>query len=142
MARRAERIVLDTNVLVSALAFGGGPRTVLQLGRKGVLTVFASPFILRELKAVLASRKVGWSADRIADAEGDLRSFVRLVEPGIRINVIRARHQDNRILECAAEAKADSIVTGNLRHIRPLGSFQGIAIHTPREFLEAYFPGL
>lgn len=40
------------------------------------------------------------------------------------------------------EAKADTIVTGNMKHIRPLGRFQGIEILTPREFLDRHFPGI
>lgn len=42
---------------------------------------------------------------------------------------------DNRILECAVAAEADYIVTGDLRHLRPLDEYRGIKIRTPVEFL-------
>lgn len=71
---------------------------------------------------------------------GRLRSFLEMIDPRRRLDVISAHSADNRILECAVEAKADVIVTGDLKHIRPLGSFEGIEILTPREFMGKYFP--
>ena len=59
-----------------------------------------------------------------------------------RVSVIQQKDSDNRILECAIEASADVLITGNFKHIRPLGSFRGIEILAPREFLDKYFPEL
>jgi len=52
--RSPDRIVLDTNVLALALAFGGVPESILELGRGGLVRLFASSFILGELARVLA----------------------------------------------------------------------------------------
>ena len=68
--------------------------------------------------------------------------------PGGRLDALWEIIQDGRIdlflsefiLECAVEAKAQVLVTGNFKHIVPLKSFRGIAILTPREFLDKYFP--
>jgi putative PIN family toxin of toxin-antitoxin system len=139
--RSAERIVLDTNVLASALAFGGVPESILELGRGGLVRIFASSFILGELAQVLAAKKFGWTASEIAEVIKSLREFVSLVEPEERLRIIAAEPDDNRILECGAAAQAQVIVTGNMKHIRPLGAFEGIHILTPREFLDRYFPG-
>lgn len=54
---------------------------------------------------------------------------------------ILEKDADNRILECAIEAQADVLITGNFKHIRPLDSFRGITILSPREFLDRYFSG-
>lgn len=140
-AARPERAVLDTNVLASALVFGGLPLRVLELGQAGLFRVASSAFILRELSEVLASRKFGWDARRIREAVAELSSAMLVVEPSMRVDAIRSQDSDNRILECALEARAGVIVTGNMKHIRPLGEFRGIRIMTPREFLERYFPG-
>jgi predicted nucleic acid-binding protein len=69
----------------------------------------------------------------------EAKDVASIVEPTTKVSVIEQDETYNRILECAVEAKADVLVTGNLRHIRPLGSFQGIEILTPREFLSRYF---
>lgn len=135
-----ESIVLDTNVIASALAFGGTPRTILELGRNRIVEIFVSPFILKELEGVLASRKVRWNERKIKESIEELKTFLQLIDPKITISAIRSEKKDNRILECGVEAKAQVIVTGNMRHIRPLNSFQGIEILTPREFLDKYFP--
>lgn len=136
------RIVLDTNVLASALAFGGVPRSVLELARRGIIELFFSAFILDELRKVLASRKVRWRLSEVEAAIREIESFGRLADPKEKVSAIAAKDADNRILECALEARAAAIVTGNLKHIRPLGDFRGIRILTPREFLDEFFPGV
>lgn len=136
------RIVLDTNILTSALVFGGPPEQVVELGRGGLVELFASPFILEELTKVLEGKKFLWEPRRIVEAVIELKSFMTVLEPAVRLGVIQGKENDNRILECAVEAKAAAVITGNMRHIRPLGSFQGIEILTPREFLDKYFPGI
>ena len=139
---RPERVVLDTNVLASALAFGGVPQVVVGLGRAGEFAVYSSPFILGELSAVLASRKFRWGRAEIEEALRELRSFITVIEPPVGVDVITADDQDNRILECGLAAGAAVIITGNMKHIRPLGVFRGIAIMTPREFIDGFFPSL
>lgn len=136
------RIVLDTNVLASALAFGGVPRSVLEFARRGIIEMFFSAFILDELRRVLASSKVRWRSSEVEAAIREIESFGRLVDPKEKVSAIAAFDADNRILECALESRAEAIVTGNLRHIRPLGDFRGIRILTPREFLDEFFPGV
>jgi putative PIN family toxin of toxin-antitoxin system len=137
-----KRIVLDTNVLASALAFGGVPRSVLELGRRGIIELFFSAFILDELRKVLLSRKVRWQPFEVQAAIREIESFGRLADPKEKVSAISSFDADNRILECALEARAEAIVTGNLRHIRPLGDFRGIRILTPREFIDEFFPGV
>ncbi|MBI4677643.1 MAG: putative toxin-antitoxin system toxin component, PIN family [Elusimicrobia bacterium] len=135
------RIVLDTNVFVSAaLRPEGHVAPILQLAAEGRLAIFVSSFILAELERTLASPKIGFDPARVRATLASVRENVAVVEPTTMVNAIHAKDSDNRILECALEAKADVLVTGNMRHIRPLGAFQGIAILTPREFLDKYFP--
>jgi predicted nucleic acid-binding protein len=83
--------------------------------------------------------KLGLNADETGILIEEIRGFASVVEPIARITVIEQDETDNRILECALEAGADVLVTGNLKHIRPLAFFEGIDILTPREFLTNYF---
>ena len=49
--------------------------------------------------------------------------------------MIREKDDDNRILECALEGKAEYIISGDKRHLLPLGEYEGIRILSPDEFL-------
>ena len=138
---RVLRVVVDTNVLFSALAFpkDSPPLNMIELARAGTIDLIGSSFILAELENALRER-ASWEEERLLMLRKQVKTFLRLTEPTIRLNVIKRIEADNRILECAIEAKADVLVTGNMKDLRPLGSFQGVIILTPREFLATYFP--
>ena len=131
------RVVLDTNVFVSALLFGGKPSRIVELAKDGRIELFVSPFILAEFEDKLKS-KFGYTARGAHEAGADIEVIAQVVRPRDKIHAIERKDSDNRILECAVEAGAQALVTGNMRDIRPLGSFQGIEILTPSEFLEKY----
>ena len=130
------RAVADTNVYISALNFGGTAEEVLALARAHVIELFVSPSILAEVEGVLL-RKFHWSAKRVQQATGLIREFAQLVRPQEAIHVITDDEPDNRILECALEAQADVVISGD-RHLRQLTTFRGMPILTPGEFLQAH----
>ena len=134
------RVVLDTNVLISCLVFHKEIGRIWELVEDGRFDLFLSSFILSELRRVLI-KKLSFSPER-ADVIVDWveSEAVEIVFPERRVSAIKDDDSDNGILECAMEAKADVIVTGDIKHIRSLGSFEGIAILTPREFMDKYFP--
>lgn len=136
---RPFRIVADTNVLVSAFAFGRNspPLQILDMARQGRLQAVVSPFIVEELERVLTS-KLGWDADRLAKLRVKLRATLLLARPRARVDAAGVPEPDRRILECAVAARADALVTGDRRHLRPLGSIQGIPILLPAEFLQRH----
>jgi predicted nucleic acid-binding protein len=57
-----------------------------------------------------------------------------MVTPTRELEVLKEDETDNRILECAAKAKVDFVITGNKRHF-PFEDFKGSKIVTPREFI-------
>ena len=128
------RIVLDTNVLISAILFGGNPRKVLDLAISEEANLFISPFILFELRSVLA-KKFAYPKDRIDQVEVSLKEISNLVEPKKTISIISRDPADNRILECALESKADFIVSGD-KHLLALCKFKKTKIVSPSQFLE------
>jgi len=130
------RAVADTNVYISALNFGGTPDEVLSLGKAGVIQLFISPPILKEIEGVLL-RKFHWSARATRDAVAAIQEFTRLVHPKESICLITEDEPDNRILECAVEASADVIITGD-RHLQAIQQFRGAPIVSPGEFVEAH----
>ena len=128
------RVVADTDVLVSALIFpGGAPEAFYRLALEGRIELFTSRRLLTELGRVL-SEKFGWDPGRAEEAVEQLLRVATVVTPQETISVIDADPADDRVLEAAAEASADAIVSGD-RHLLDLGSWRGIAIYPPAEFL-------
>lgn len=128
------RVVVDTNILVSATVFGGLPDRVLDLAREGKIEIITSPCILEEYSRILKV-KFTFSPERILEALLEIRGLTTLTNPRITLDVVKEDEPDNRILECALSAKADFIVSGDTKHLQPLGEYRGVRILSPSEFL-------
>jgi len=127
------RILLDTNVLVSALLFGGLPRVLLRTAIRGDVTLVTSPALLDELEDVLVGKfGFGRAVARLTRAE--IEALADLVEPGDPPRVCRDP-DDDEVLATAVTGRVDVIVTGD-RDLLALGAHQGIRILTPREFAD------
>ena len=130
------RVVLDTNVIVFALNFPGNERMVLELALRGRFEFYLSRFILEEIAGVL-TRKFGWDEERTAQVLQGIENAATVIDPPRLPEVIESGHADNRILECAVASNADYVVTGNRRHLRPIGEHQGTRIINAPRFLSA-----
>jgi putative PIN family toxin of toxin-antitoxin system len=128
-------VTADTNIYISGLEFGGLPRHFLDLARAGAFRLDISGAILNEILRVLRV-KFSYSPDALQSAEEKIRNMTQYVNPLHTVDVIKSDPSDNRILECAIAAKSDFVVTGDTRHLLPLGSFAGIKILQVAEFLE------
>jgi putative PIN family toxin of toxin-antitoxin system len=124
----------DTNIYISGLQFGGIPRHFLDLAAEGDFRLDVSDAILNETLRVLRD-KFQWTPEALREAEQDIRSYTRLSNPTQILDVIQADPPDNRVLECAITAKSDYIVTGDTRHILPLGQYGGIPIVKVADFM-------
>ena len=129
------RVVLDTNVYISALLFGGFPGSVLDLAILGAFTLILSPALLDELDEKLRA-KFEMTMEDTAFLRARLETLGEIVEPGEVLKVIVDDPDDNRVLECAVKGKADLIVSGD-RHLLKLGMYRGIKIVTVRQFMES-----
>ncbi|MBI4150569.1 putative toxin-antitoxin system toxin component, PIN family [Candidatus Woesearchaeota archaeon] len=127
------KIVIDTNVLISALGFGGFLRTFLArvLERD---EWFISQCQLDELTRVLTYPKFSFLPSQQERILAFVRSHAVLVHPKTTQFIIQEDPADNRILDIAAECRADFIITGDT-HLLKLGSFQKTRIVTPAQFL-------
>ena len=130
------RVVLDTNVWISAFITPGGTCEELvytALAKGGELVT--SPSLLNELARAL-HRKFGLPTAGAGAVLEFVRSMCTIVTPTERLHVITRKDEDNRVLECAVAAGADLIVSGDTRDLLPLGSFRDIPILSPRTALE------
>ncbi|MGH8686901.1 MAG: putative toxin-antitoxin system toxin component, PIN family [Burkholderiales bacterium] len=127
------RVVLDTNVLVSALVFPGGRgEEALQRILEERDELILSKAILDELLGVL-TRKFARDAEALARVAVLLADIAVLVKPGRRLAVLRDA-PDNRVLECAVAGKAALIVTGD-QAMLALGEHAGVRIVRLADYL-------
>jgi len=129
------KIVADTNVLISALIYGGVCEEVLKLVREKSLELLISPEILTEFAGVF-DRKFKFSPEKTKEAINRIRKISTLIIPIKRITLIKKHDPDNRILECAIEGKAQYIISGDEHHLLPLRKYRRIKILSPAEFLK------
>jgi putative PIN family toxin of toxin-antitoxin system len=137
--RRGVRVLLDTNVIVSALLFGGYPERVFLAGLRGEIQLLTSLALLQELESVL-SKKFNLGMRLVKDTIDLLKTLAEIVETTSQLKAIAYPDDDNRVLECAVDGKAEFIVTGDTKHILPLKEYQGIKILTPSEFAKLLPP--
>ena len=128
------KIFLDTNVLISAIVFGGKPRKILEAVFRGELTLFLSEYILDELKAVLERPKFGFPSEVIRTVLSELRAIGNYITPSKQILEIQEDTDDNRIIECAVEANANYIISGDT-HLLNLKQHQNVKVVSPDEYL-------
>ena len=105
------RVVLDTNVLVSALHFGGRPRRLLESVLRGEHLLITGGAILTKLEAVLVE-VCGWSPDRAHPARGELEALAEVVAPNEVPRVCRDP-DDDQVLAIVSAGRAEVLVTGD-----------------------------
>lgn len=131
------RVVLDTNVLVSAFLFTGITSQMVPLWQKGSITVLLSREILDEYLRVLAYPKFQLSEEEIKGLiEEELLPFVQVIKPGTRIHVVKRDPSDNKFLECAVAGKADALISGD-KDLLVIRHYRRIRIQTVSQFLDS-----
>ena len=133
------RIVVDTNVVISGVFFGGAPRRVVEAIIDGEVEASASPEIVEEYGEIveeMISRKQGrFRSD-------DFSVFVAsldVIEP--TTNVVLCRDpDDDKFISCAIDSGALYIVSGD-KDLLVIGHYAGVDIVTASDFCAQYFPG-
>ena len=129
------RVVIDTNVLISAIFWTGKPKQVLNKVRRGEITFLTSEFILEEIRDVLTREDTPFklSAEEAERIVTEMRNLAVVVKIGSHVSVCKDEN-DNKVLDCAIDGNANCIITGD-SHLLQLSSFQKIDIMTVSDFL-------
>jgi len=130
----APRIVVDTNIYIPSIFWGGKPREVVDLGRSGRISIFTSLGIWMEIERKLKAR-FGLDEKEASQILLDFSMFTVAVKTSRKIAVIDDDPDDNKFIECAVASKAGYVVSGN-EHLLNLGDYLGIQIKKAAEFLE------
>lgn len=128
------RLVIDTNVLVSSF-FGGNPKRVIDLWRTGKAVLCLSDEILEEYLRVIARMPIAPETKRGLLAILQEKRNIELFSPVRHPPVIREDPEDDKFIDCAVEAKAYCIISGDT-HLLQVKEYQTIAIHSPKDFLQ------
>ncbi len=128
------KLVLDTNIYISAILFGGIPEEILELARSSLIEVYISPAITAEITEVLR-QKFGWGVERRREVLAELGEITRSVQSSNKTSIIKDDEADNRVLEAATSARADFIISGD-EHLLRLERFEKAKIVSPRQFIE------
>jgi len=133
------KVVLDTNLIASAFGWGGVPDQVLSLAviSRRICNCISPPLI-GELQRVLTYDKFDFTAEEQTFAMKLILDQSIVVYPEIAVSTLPNNDPDNRVLECALEARADCIVTGD-KLLQSLHPWSGISILSPAKFLESSF---
>lgn len=130
------RIVVDTNVLISGIFFGGFPRRILISIIHKELTACATTEIINEYEEIveeMIGRKQGHLNRTIL---APLIQIMEIIEPVSHIEVCRDR-DDDKFLECAKDSHALYVVSGD-KDLLVIEKYENIQIITAKDFCEKY----
>ena len=129
------RVVLDTNVLVSAILLKGRLSTFQELWKGGTLSPLLSKETFQEFKTVLGYPKFSLSADEIkAIIEDEILPYFEVIVIKEKIEGVCRDPNDDMFLTVAVNAKARYVVTGD-KDLLAIRKYKSIAIVSPQEYL-------
>lgn len=138
-ARPPVRVVVDTNVFLSGIFFGGVPGRLLEAWQAGHLTLVLAPAILAEYHRAGVALAV-----RYPGIDAALHPFLALVtQSAIMVDApdlpgaVAADPDDDKFLACAIASRTAVIVSGD-KHLLQVSGWSGIAVLSPRQVLERY----
>jgi uncharacterized protein len=137
-----QKIIVDTNVLVSALIQRSFPYLIVwHCIFNRMVQLCGSKEIIAEYNAVLRRPKFMKYADfalKTNEMLQDIENRSSMFEPKNKVKLLKDEN-DNRFLELAQASNADFLITGNTKHFT-MGKFHNTLIVSPREYWEGYKP--
>ena len=136
--KRKLKAVLDTNVWVSAMIWGGLPAEVINAAENNSIRIITSEEIIKEINQTLAYPKL----KRIYEKAGVTRQELveaalrigKLTEVTTKVNIVHEDKADNKFLECAFDSKADFLVTGD-EHLLKIKRYKRTRIRSVKQFI-------
>jgi uncharacterized protein len=128
------KVFLDTNILISALGWGGKPRALLKKCISGELELITSSNQIEELRRVMNYPKFSFTSDQKETFISIILEIATLVEITGTLDVIEKDPDDNAMIETAVVGAVDYAISGD-PHLLNLKEYGGIKIVTASEFL-------
>ena len=131
------RVILDTNVLVSGVFFGGPPARVLEAWRDGVITPVLSAEIFAEYRRVAEILSSDHPDVDLAPILAVLAIHSEFVEAPPLPQSVAADPADDKFLACAVAGRVEMIISGD-KHLLRVSGWQGVQVVTPRRFFDEH----
>ena len=134
------RVILDTNVLISAVFFGGVPGRILEAWRDGDVRFVLSEEILEDYVEVLRRLEKQYppiKAEPIIDLL--LAGSIIISAPPLA-HTVSSDRDDDKFIACALASKAKVIVSGD-KHLLAVDGYRGIKVVEPSEFVSRFLNG-
>jgi len=128
------KVVIDTNVIISAFGWDGHPEEIIKLVNKGKIENFTSIEMINELSNAIKYPRLKFPESLQAEIIETIFSISSIVNVNQSLKIIDEDPGDNKVIECALSAKAEFIISGD-KHLLELKKFKEIEILTPSEFL-------
>lgn len=130
------KIVIDTNVVASAIFFGGRPRDLIEKLMLHDVTAYVSQEIVEEYQDTVQRLKDKFPGKKVTIPLTQIVSACLLIEPATDIKVCRDP-DDDKFIECAVDSKSVYIVSGD-HDLLVLEKYHDIEIITVAEFFRRY----
>jgi hypothetical protein len=135
---KIRRVIIDTNVIVSASLFGGTPGKLIPIWKSGHIQPLISREIIDEYLSVLAYPKFKLSEQEIEFIlYHEILPYFRVVRPKHGPVIIQDDPSNDKFIRCAEAGNAQTIISGD-QHLIALKSYGKLRILTPSEFLKEF----
>ena len=131
------KIVLDANIFISALFWGGNPKKVLERAINKTDELYISKEILEEIEDVIGRPKFHAEKEKIEYIIKSIEDISEKITSKIKIKKGSRDIKDNKYIECAMTADADYIISGDI-HLLELKQYKKIKIVTAKEYLDIF----
>jgi len=132
------RVVVDTNVIVSALLFRSEVSQIHKLWKEGIFIILLSKPIIDEYLRVLAYPRFGLLPEDIKYLlYREVVPYSEVVDVTSSLSVVNDDPDDDKFIALAVDAKADFIVSGD-RHLLDIGEYEGIPVVSVSDFLKRF----
>jgi putative PIN family toxin of toxin-antitoxin system len=133
---KGEKVVIDTNIFISAFGWGGNPLEIIELLEKEEIRNCTSEEIFNEFFSALSYPKLNFPMKLQTKILEFVLAYSDIYEIKEHLN-ITPDPKDNKFIECALSAKAKFIITGD-KGLLSIKQFKGIRIITPKDFFKRY----
>ncbi|MDE0315369.1 MAG: putative toxin-antitoxin system toxin component, PIN family [Candidatus Poribacteria bacterium] len=130
-------VVYDTNILISGMIWGGTPYDSIALAQRNRVEAVTCAEILDEFSEKLTT-KFNASPLQAAEMVAELLTFHQSIKIANQLKGVTADPDDDKVIECAVVGGATHIVTGDKKHLLPLGNYRGILIVTAADMLAQF----
>jgi len=133
------RVVIDTNVLISGIFFGGPPAQILKAWHDGELQLVVSPEILEEYYEVCERISFRYPDIDIAQIFLLIAHNSQVVDAPPLAEQVSRDADDDKFMACAIASDTQTIISGD-NDLLTLSDYKSVQIVTPRDFIDRYFP--